>query len=102
MRWQAEQQRRADEANRKRAAAKVGNDNAAKMREPKTIVPQVVGSLNSTKRNVTNEAKAAASRTNRGAVERMDALRNKRPDLAEKVKVGELPAARRRMRSPRR
>lgn len=92
--WQAEQRRIADEANRKRAAATTAQHAVSKPRagERKTgmVVPQVVGTP---KRNVTNEAKAAASKTNRGAVERMDQLANNRPDLAEKVKVGELPAA---------
>lgn len=35
-------------------------------------------------------AKAAASKTNRGAVERMDMLKKEAPELAEKVKKGEI------------
>lgn len=38
-------------------------------------------------------AKATASKTNRGSVERMDRLDRERPDLAEKVIAGELKAA---------
>ncbi len=38
-------------------------------------------------------AKAKASKTNRGTVERMDRLVKERPDLAEKVKVGEIHEA---------
>lgn len=38
-------------------------------------------------------AKAAASHTNRGSVERMDSLASKRPDLAEKVRTGEMKSA---------
>jgi hypothetical protein len=56
------------------------------------IAPQLVAAPDS-KRSKINKAKAAASKTNRGTVERMDALMKKRPDLAAKVKSGELPAA---------
>lgn len=92
--WQAEQRRIADEANRKRAAATTAQHTVSKPRagerKPGMVVAQVV---HPPKTAVTREAKAAASKTNRGAVERMDQLASKRPDLAEKVKVGELPAA---------
>lgn len=37
----------------------------------------------------TSTAKAEASHTNRGTVERMDRLARERPDLAKKVKRGE-------------
>jgi len=43
--------------------------------------------------NATQNQKADASKTNRGSVERMDALVNSRPDLAEKVKTGEIKSA---------
>ena len=39
------------------------------------------------------DAKAEASKTNRGAVARGDALATKRPDLAEQVRKGEMKAA---------
>lgn len=91
--WARRQREIAEEANRRRAEAKIGNDNAAQNRAPKTTVVQVVQPLNLPKRAVTREAKAAASKTNAGTVAKMDQLANNRPDLAEKVKVGELPAA---------
>ena len=93
--WLREQRRIAEEANRKRAEATKAqprSEDGARL-APKQVVPLVVGTPDKPKRNITNEAKAAASKTNRGAVERMDQLASKRPDLAEKVKVGELPAA---------
>jgi N6-adenosine-specific RNA methylase IME4 len=40
--------------------------------------------------NSSRTARAYASKTNRGAVERMDRLAKKRPDLAKKVKNGEM------------
>jgi len=45
------------------------------------------------KKHQFREAKAKASKTNRGTVERMDRLAKERPDLAEKVKVGEITEA---------
>lgn len=89
--WQAEQQRIQDEANRKRSEA-------AKERERKedgtlkaSSVPTTSGKTGD--KNVGPAAKAAASKTNRGTVERMDRLVKERPDLAEKVKVGEIHEA---------
>jgi len=40
--------------------------------------------------NASSTAKAKASKTNRGAVERGDALAKHRPDLAEQVRMGEM------------
>ena len=45
------------------------------------------------KEHKSRTAKAKASKTNRGTVERMDRLERERPDLADKVVTGELPAA---------
>mgnify|MGYP001281231179 CR=1 FL=1 len=93
--WHAEQQRIQDEANRKRSEATKeqprtedglwqdkeagGGTSSATTREPKE--------------HKSRTAKAAASKTNRGTVERMDRLEHGRPDLADKVVTGELPAA---------
>lgn len=93
--WQAEQQRIRDEANRKRSEATKqqprtedglwqdkeagGGTSSATTREPKE--------------HKSRTAKAAASKTNRGTVERMDRLERERPDLADKVAAGVLPAA---------
>ena len=85
--WQAQQQAIKDEANRKRSEAAKGNDNAAKDRE-KTVVDQSVQPLSKEAKD--RVAKAAASKTNMGAVARGDALEAKRADLAEKVRTGEL------------
>lgn len=95
--WQAKQQQIQNEANRKRAEAAMGNDNAAKDKPyqennaPTSSGQTVLPKQGST--NATATAKAAASHTNRGAVERMDQLARIRPDLAEQVKSGELPGA---------
>lgn len=92
--WQERRQRIRDEANRKRSEALRGNDNAAK--EQKTVVPLVAGPLLidvAGDKNITPAAKASASHTNRGAVERMDRLVRERPDLAEQVRTGELPGS---------
>ena len=92
--WQEEQRRIQDEANKKRSEAaksqhEVSNPRAGEVLdrpqvvdEPKKAAPRGQGS----------QAKAAASKTNRGSVERMDNLASKRPDLAEKVKAGEMKA----------
>jgi len=55
----------------------------AKTREATTC-----GSTGSKPENKSSTAKAKASKTNRGTVERMDRLERERPDLADKVKVG--------------
>jgi len=82
--WQAEQKRIQDEANRKRS-------------ETQKHIPKKEASerlpTNSGQRSVTASAKATASKTNRGAVERMDKLDRDRPDLAEKVIAGEMKPA---------
>lgn len=107
--WQEEERRIRDEGRRKLSAAKMGNAHAAKGANEKTTGEQVVqplfsGSSSATARPTstpapapkiakTRNAKAAASKTNPGAVQRMDQLDRDRPDLAEKVMTGELPAA---------
>jgi len=92
--WQAEQRRIQEEANRKRSEA-------AKERERKedgtlkaSSEPTTCGRTGSrTSTRTGTKAKAAASKTNRGTVERMDRLVKERPDLADKVKVGEIHEA---------
>ena len=91
--WQAEQQRIRDEANRKRSEATKERERA----EDGTLKASSgctssapTGDRESTK---SRAAKAKASKTNRGTVERMDRLVRERPDLAEKVKVGEINEA---------
>ena len=84
------------DANRKRAEAAKGNDNAAKDRIEENSAPTTCGlTVSGSKgtKNPTANQKADASKTNRGSVERMDALVNSRPDLAEKVKTGEIKSA---------
>lgn len=84
--WKTEQRRIQEEANRKRSEAQAGI--------PKVIASQRrATSSGNTLPERTTTAKASASKTNRGAVERMDMLSRERPDLAEKVKTGELPSA---------
>ena len=89
--WQAEQARIRDEANRKRSATQVGaSKDEAKER--------ACTSSSRTSRQPEREAKAAASGTNKGAIQRAEQMERDRPDLAEKVRKGELkPAARRKM-----
>lgn len=94
----AEIERIAAEANAKRSAAARGNDYAAKARRNGaatsggTTVPEPAPKRPPPAR--ATEAKAAHARVGRGTVERMDALVASRPDLAEKVKAGTVPAAR--------
>lgn len=91
--WQAEQQRIRDEANRKRSEAaeqgRVGRAAAKNKDEFSTATTS--GTTKQEPEHKSSAAKAAASKTNRGTVERMDMLVKERPDLAEKVKVGEIP-----------
>jgi N6-adenosine-specific RNA methylase IME4 len=97
--WDAERRRIASEANRKRAAATREQPRAEDgTMQRKPVDPQVVGQparRDHTAKHASSStaAKAEASKTNRGAVERMDALSAKRPDLAEKVKTGEIKSA---------
>ena len=84
--WQAEQRRIKEEANRKRSEAMQGVPYApkGKERKPEKVVQQSVGAHTPP----ATKAKAAASKTNPGAVARGDKLVKNRPDLAEKVRLG--------------
>jgi hypothetical protein len=91
--WESEKLRIFSDANRKRAEAAKAQHEVSNPRSGETMVqPQLVAKPDyaSTK---SATAKAEASKTNRGSVERMDALVNSRPDLAEKVKTGEIKSA---------
>jgi len=91
--WRAVQKRIQDDANEARAeAAKAGRVGRASSQGSGFSLTTDSGS---TKPNsyAGSKAKAAASNTNRGAVERMDRLDRERPDLAEKVIAGEIKPA---------
>lgn len=87
--WQTEQRMIQDEANRKRSEAAKEQPRTESGFSEKQVVPQVVAAPE----HKSSTAKATASKTNRGTVERMDRLSRERPDLAVKVKAGDLPAA---------
>lgn len=98
--WQVERARIAEEANARRAAAaeqgRVGRAAAlSKDAEGEFSASTHSGRSKPTSspRGQGTAAKATASHTNRGAVERMDKLAKDRPDLAEKVRAGEVSAA---------
>lgn len=80
--WLTEQQRIRDDANRKRSEAAKGNGSAAKDKAKKTEVEQNVLPLN--KPEPGQQAKAAASHTNRGAVDRGDKLAKDRLDMSSR------------------
>ena len=111
--WQAERKRIQDEANKARAEAAKGNDNAAKPDvensdatpsgttvfddkkedinpnpEPKTK-PKPAEKPKIEKPNRASDKKAEASGTDRGTVERMEWLEKHRPDLLARVIAGE-------------
>ena len=96
--WESEKLRIFSDANRKRAEATKAQHEVSNPRSGETMVgtqpvcrPYFDRPKGST--NATQNQKAEASKTNRGSVERMDALVNSRPDLAEKVKTGEIKSA---------
>lgn len=90
--WQTEQRRIQDEANRKRSEAADARRGEDGRLEAKPVQPQSVAKqdYHETKASA---AKAKASKTNRGSVERGDRLATERPDLAEKVRLGEIKPA---------
>lgn len=90
--WKSEQARLAREANAKRSEAQKGISKAEIIERAPTSSGQTFLAKPAEKTRIA-ETKAALSGTNRGTVERMDKLAKDRPDLAEKVKAGELPAA---------
>jgi len=80
--WRATQNAAKAQADAKRSEKQKGISKAEKEREP------TLSGRTSTRAG--SKAKASASSTNRGTVERMDKLANERPDLAEKVRTGEI------------
>jgi len=92
--WETQRKRIQEEANRARAnatASQPRNDGGtfSEVTGPSTIC----GRTREKPRGQGSSAKADASGTNRGAVERMDRLERERPDLAEQVKTGEITTA---------
>lgn len=90
--FQGTQRKIAEEANRKRSEATKEQPRKDGKLAEKQVVQQTVEQP--ARRDKGNQAKAAASKTNPGAVARGDKLAKHRPDLAEKVRTGEMkPAA---------
>ena len=99
--FQAEKQRIADEANRKRAEATKAQHAISNPRAGERVKSGTCTDSTTTKpeptpakeQAKTRAAKATASHTDMGAVARMDALKKAAPDLAEQVRIGEMSAA---------
>ncbi len=89
--WQAERERIAAEANAKRSKAADARRGKGGKLEAKPVVEHCVPQQ--VDRHKAKRAKAAASKTNVGAVARGDKLDRERPDLAEKVRLGTLRPA---------
>jgi DNA modification methylase len=91
--WIAKQDGIKAEANRKRSEAAKGNDNAAKAKKNSggTKSSPTVSVASKTKPG--KAAKAAASKTNAGAVARGDKLTKHAPDLADEVRQGKLKSS---------
>lgn len=93
--WRQQRRRIAEDANRKRAEAAAERPRA----EAGTFKPVVAQSVQQVEahetpaRDVTRQAKVEAAQVNRGAVERGDRLAAVRPDLAAKVRKGEIKPA---------
>lgn len=92
--WREEQRRIQDDANRKRSEAAKEQTAAQVRTSGGTFAPGAPTECGQTRpsgsTNTGSKAKAKASQTNRGAVERGDLLAKERPDLAEKVRLGEM------------
>ncbi len=93
--WESEKKKIADEANAKRSAATKEQHQVSNPRSGETMVVQHSVALpdESEVRHKANHSKAVASKTNPGAVARGDKLAKDRPDLAAKVRTGELKPA---------
>lgn len=92
--WKAQQQRLQEEASRARSRATAMQPRS----EDGTFVDDTgpstdCGRTGAKPRGRGSVAKAEASSTNRGAVERMDRLVRERPDLAEQVRTGQIASA---------
>lgn len=84
--WLAKKRSIADEANRKRSAAQSGVPKSEIKERVRTECPKSFGEPG-------KQSKAAASKTNPGAVARGDLLASKRPDLAKAVMQGTIKPA---------
>lgn len=87
--WEKRIAKIAEDGNRKKAEAKVGNQNASKA---KTMVDHRDPPLNSEKKHVAREARAAEAKVSPATMARADQIA-KRPDLEEKVVSGEMKPA---------
>jgi len=97
--WEDARQRIAEEANRKRSeAAKERPRTEGGTFRPAPVVGQSVGALD---KNKAQSAKAAAAGVNMGAIARAEALQAARPDLAEKVRTGDMKPAEARRQARR-
>ncbi|MBN2326732.1 MAG: hypothetical protein JXR73_06225 [Candidatus Omnitrophica bacterium] len=94
--WEDEQNRIKERANQKRSEATTKQHEVSKPyageKKPEMVVQQNVGEPSSHTSEITKK-KAEASKTNAGAVARGNVLDEKRPDLAEKVRMGEMKPA---------
>jgi N6-adenosine-specific RNA methylase IME4 len=90
--FQAERQRIADEANAKRSAKAKEQHAVSNPRAGETMVGEQSVPVPETK-HPERKTKAATSKTNPGAVQRGDKLAKERPDLAAKVRQGEIKPA---------
>lgn len=93
--WQTQQAAKREAANVARSeAAKeqnaASNPRAGERFGPATTCGDTERDHAAESEKKTSTAKAAASKTNRGSVERMDQLDRHRPDLADKVLAGEI------------
>jgi N6-adenosine-specific RNA methylase IME4 len=96
--WQAEQARIQEEANRKRSEAAKAQHEVSKPYAGEKMVVEHSVPPPSAKEHKKRKSKAAASKTNPGAVARGEKLIKERPDLAEDVRLGKMkPAAAHRL-----
>jgi len=92
--WLAEQKKRWEEANKEKAkAAREQHQVSKPYAGEKMVRGQSVPAPSRKSKHPDRKAKAEESKTNRGAVKRGDQLTKERPDLAEKVRRGEMKPA---------
>lgn len=89
--WQAEQRRIQEKANRKRSEVMQGVAYASKgeRRKPEKVAGQSDPQPSDKDRHPSRQAQAAAAGVSTSTMKRAKTLKNKRPDLAEKVRAGE-------------
>jgi len=92
--WETQQRQLQEEANRARSSAASTRLRADGGRfADGTSASTDCGRTGARRRGKGSTAKAEASCTNRGAVERMDRLERERPDLADQVRMGQITSA---------